>query len=86
VSVQSNKNVSFFTIHLLNYNYDSKEDKVQPLANVHLSARLPENAKTVRCTSLDGSEPECSISMQEGRLDVLLRKMPLYVVMEVQCA
>lgn len=85
VGVHSHKNGSFFTIHLLNYNYDNKEDKVQPLANVHLSARLPENAKTVRCTSLDGSEPECSISMQEGRLDVLLRKMPLYVVVEVQC-
>ncbi len=86
VGVHSHKNGSFFTIHLLNYNYDSKEDKVLPLANVHLSARLPENAKTVRCTSLDGSEPESNISMQEGRLDVLLREMPLYVVVEVQCA
>lgn len=86
VGVHSHKNGSFFTIHLLNYNYDSKEDKVLPLANVHLSARLPENARTVRCTSLDESMPECNISMQEGRLDVLLREMPLYVVVEVQCA
>lgn len=83
--VHSHRNGSFFTIHLLNYNYDSKEDKVMPLAGVRLTARMPENAGAVRCVSLDGGDLPCDIKLQDGRLEVLIPEMPLYAVVEVTC-
>ena len=83
--VHCHKNGSFFTIHLLNYNYDNGEDKVLPLAGVRLTARLPEHAGAVRCVSLAGGELPCDIKKQDDRLEVFIPEMPLYAVVEVVC-
>lgn len=83
--VHCHKNGSFFTIHLLNYNYDNEEDKVLPLAGVRLTARLPEHAGAVRCVSLAGGELPCDIKKQDDMLEVFIPEMPLYAVVEVVC-
>ncbi len=85
VGVHCHRNHGVNTIHLLNYHYDRKEDRVQPIEHVSLEARIPSEATSVRCMDLDGKEIPCQARAAQGRLTVKLEKLPLYAVVEIRC-
>lgn len=85
VGVHCHRNHGVNTIHLLNYHYDRKEDRVQPIEHVRLEARIPSEATSVRCMDLDGKEIPCQARAAQGRLTVKLEKLPLYAVVEIRC-
>lgn len=85
VGVHCHRNHGVNTIHLLNYHYDRKEDRVQPIEHVSLEARIPSEATSVRCMDLDGKEIPCQARAAQGRLIVKLEKLPLYAVVEIRC-
>lgn len=85
VGVHCHRNHGVNTIHLLNYRYDRKEDRVQPIEHVRLEARIPSEATSVRCMDLDGKEIPCQARAAQGRLTVKLEKLPLYAVVEIRC-
>lgn len=85
VGVHCHRNHGVNTIHLLNYHYDRKEDRVQPIEHVSLEARIPSEATSVRCMDLDGKEIPCQARAVQGRLTVKLEKLPLYAVVEIRC-
>lgn len=85
VGVHCHRNQGVNTIHLLNYRYDRKEDRVQPIEHVSLEARIPSEATSVRCMDLDGKEIPCQARAAQGRLTVKLEKLPLYAVVEIRC-
>ncbi len=67
-------------IHLLNYRYDEKEDRVLPLETLALTVRnVPE--KTPQVLVPDGMPvPECHAVRREDTAEVLVRSAGLYTV------
>lgn len=80
--VHCHKNGSLYTIHLLNYNYDAASDRVEPLQNVSLKARLPETVRSVRCVSLDGEAVPAELTLKGSQLKAEFESLPLYAVIE----
>jgi len=80
VGVHLHRNNGVHTLHLLNYNYDSELDRVLPIPSLKVSVRRPENAKSVELYTLDGSKVEYSCEVQDDRMNIEIKNMPVYLV------
>jgi hypothetical protein len=80
VGVHLQKNGMTRSIHLLNYNYDTKADQVMPIPMLTVNVRVPEGAKEVELFTLDGSKVEYKSSLQDDRMTIVIHNMPLYLV------
>jgi hypothetical protein len=82
VGVHLQQNGNTHTIHLLNYNYDTGEDRVLPIPSLTVTVRIPEGAQGIELYTLDGLRPEHTIRINKDVMAIEIYDMPLYVVAE----
>lgn len=83
IGVHCHRNGSVDTIHLLNYRYDSAGDRVLPIEDVCVEARVASHVTGIRCVDLDGKEIPCRGITADGKLKVTFSEIPLYTVIEM---
>lgn len=84
VGVHFHRNGELDSIHLLNYRYDDAQDKVLPVEDLHLTARVAENVTGAVCIDLDGRQLPARVSVENGVMTVRLEALPLYTVIEMK--
>jgi hypothetical protein len=82
IGIHFHKNGDVRSIHLLNYDYDAEADKVLPIQDVTLTARVDGDITAARCCGLDG-DIEADITVENGILKAKIPALPLYAVIEL---
>lgn len=82
IGIHFHRNADLDTIHLLNYNYSSETDRVCPIEDVTVEARVAENVIGAHCIGLDGPV-EAHIHVENGLLTAQFPALPLYAVIEL---
>ncbi len=82
IGIHFHKNGDVSSIHLLNYDYDAEADKVLPIRDVTLTARVDGDITAARCCGLDG-DIEADITVENGILKAKIPALPLYAVIEL---
>lgn len=83
IGIHMHRNGSIHSIHLLNYRYDNTLDRVVPIPNVKVEAKIPKTVKAVNVLGLNG-EIKCQTRVLNGRLYAEFEEMPLYAVIEMK--
>jgi len=82
IGIHFHKNGDVRSIHLLNYDYDAQADKVLPIRDVSLTARVDGDITDARCVGLEG-DVEAHITIENGILTAKIPALPLYAVIEL---
>ena len=82
VGIHFHSNGDVRSIHLLNYDYDAEADKVLPIKDVTLTARVDGDITAARCYGLEG-DIEADITVENGILKASIPALPLYAVIEL---
>ena len=82
IGIHFHKNGDVRSIHLLNYDYDAQADKVLPIRDVTLTARVDGDITAARCIGLEG-DIEADITVENGILKAQIPALPLYAVIEL---
>jgi hypothetical protein len=82
VGVHLHKTGNIYTMHLLNYNYDTKLDKVIPIPVLSVRVRIPYGKQGVKLHTLDGKDLDYSSNITKNTMNITIHDMPLYLVAE----
>jgi hypothetical protein len=69
-----------YALHLLNYDYDPRADRVSVLAEVRVAVRLPGVRRRATVITPDGRRREATVEVSDGRHVVVLDQVGVYVI------
>ncbi len=82
IGIHFHRNEHKDAIHLLNYHYDERSDRVVPISDVTVTAYIAPDVRAARILDLDGRELPSQIDIADGVLTARL-DLPLYAVIEL---